>query len=356
MIGFKRYITESDNLKGDLAALRKYLPLVSEKQRAVVEDHINTLIKAVDEKVIFNARYVDASKGILGYINRAYNVLEKSIADFRASNRDLSEKIPYSIYTVSDIKKAIKDTANMHELPANIRSFFNSIKGLPDALAIIKGYTQKGREPKPVDPNKPGAFVRPMASFDASRSSITFMKEAATSFEKELRESISKQVMTSYEKAKEFEGKSPFDVPKDMSMRAIMPTIFVTRTKAGKQYLEFIPNHEDRLEKLINDNVTEIIDGFVGKSATKLALILEKKGMPKTHTIVKTNVRNGMVENTMKFEFEDGSGFTLESSVVYKYSQMGKLFFQYPTRFKNVRLADGSMMKMPSEKKMIEEF
>jgi hypothetical protein len=35
---------------------------------------------------------------------------------------------------------------------------------------------------------------------------------------------------------------------------------------------------------------------------------------------------------------------------------MGKLFFQYPTRFKNVRLADGTAMKMPSEKKMIEEF
>jgi hypothetical protein len=63
-----------------------------------------------------------------------------------------------------------------------------------------------------------------------------------------------------------------------------------------------------------------------------------------------------MVENSMKFAFEDGSSFTLESSVVYKYSQMGKLFFQYPTRFKNVRLADGTAMKMPSEKKMMEEF
>jgi hypothetical protein len=78
--------------------------------------------------------------------------------------------------------------------------------------------------------------------------------------------------------------------------------------------------------------------------------------MPKNHEITRTNVRNGMVENSMKFVFEDSSSFTLESSVVYKYSQLGKFFFQYPTRFKNVKMADGSLMKMPSEEKMIRDF
>jgi hypothetical protein len=103
-------------------------------------------------------------------------------------------------------------------------------------------------------------------------------------------------------------------------------------------------------------NNIEDVNGFISKNSSKLALILQKKDAPKSHKILNTNIRNGMVENSMQFEFNDGSSFVLESSVVYKYSKTGKLFFQYPTRFKNVKLADGTKMKMPSEEKMIKEF
>lgn len=356
MIGFREYINESANAKTVFEGLKKYLPLVSDKYKSHVEQHLDTLIKASEEKSIYNARFGESSKAILNFINRAYSVLGKTIIDYRQNNRDASEKLPYSLYTTSDIKKAVKDVAKISDLPSQLKSFFDAIKDIPELLNIIKSYVQKGREPKPVDPSKPAAFVKPLASFDSSKTAAKFMKEVAETFEKELHENITKQVMSSYDKAKEYNGKSPFDMPKDPSLRAIASTVFRTTTKAGKQILEFIPNHEDRLKKLIDSNVRDIVDGFVGKSASKLALILQKKGMPKSHDIVRTNVRNNMVENSMKFVFEDSSSFTLESSVVYKYSQMGKLFFQYPTRFKNVKLSDGSNMKMPSEKKMIEEF
>jgi hypothetical protein len=356
MIGFRKYVYESANAKTTLEGLKKFLPLVNDKYKAHIEQNISVLMKASEEKEIYNARFIDASKTVLNFINRAYSVLEKTLTDYRKNNRDASEKLPYSLYTTSDIKKAVKDTAKISDLPTHIKEFFDAIKDVPELLAILKGYVKKGREPKPVDPNKPAKFVKPAASFDSSKSAAKFMKEAAETFEKELHENISKQVMSSYDKVKEYEGKSPFEMPKDTYLRSIAATVFRSTTKNGKQVLEFIPGHEDRLKKLIDNNVQDIVDGFVGKSASKLALILQKKGVPKNHEIVRTNIRNGMVENVMKFAFEDESSFTLESSVIYKYSQMGKLFFQYPTRFKNVRLADGTMMKMPSEKKMIEEF
>jgi hypothetical protein len=356
MINFSKYITESANAKTTLEGLKKYLPLVSDKYKTHVEQHIAVLIKAAEEKTIYNARYGESSKAILNFVDKVYRVLEKTIIDYRQNNRDASEKLPYSLYNTSDIKKAIKDATKISDLPSHIKSFFDSIKDIPELLNIIKSYVQKGREPKPVDPSKPAAFVKPSASFDSSKTATKFMKEAAESFEKELHENITKQVMSSYEKVKEYNGKSPLEIPKDPSLRSIASTVFKTTTKAGKQILEFIPGHENRLKKLIDNNVRDIVDGFVGKSSLKLALILQKKGMPNSHDITRTNVRNGMVENSMKFVFEDGSSFTLESSVVYKYSQMGKLFFQYPTRFKNVRLADGTPMKMPSEEKMIKEF
>lgn len=354
MIGFQRYIIESANVKSTLEGLKKFLPLVSDKYKAHAEQHITILIKASEDKSIFNARYVESSKGILNFIQRAYDALNKTIIDYRQSNRDSSEKIPYSIYTASDIKKAIKDTSKISDLPEQIKSFFDAIKDIPELLNILKGYVQKGREPKPVDPSKPTPFVKPAASFDSSKAAIKLMKEAAESFEKDLRESVTNQVMNAYEKIKNIT--SPADLPKDANSKAVASTIFTSKIKDGKRVLELIPGADARVQRLIDNNVADIVDGFVGKSATKLALILQKKGMPKSHEIVRTNIRNGMVENSMKFGFEDGSSFTLESSVVYKYSQMGKLFFQYPTRFKNVRLADGTAMKMPSEKKMIEEF
>lgn len=356
MIGFRKYVYESANAKTTLEGLKKFLPLVNDKYKAHIEQNISVLMKASEEKEIYNARFIDASKTVLNFINRAYSVLEKTLTDYRKNNRDASDKIPYSIYTLSDIKKAVKDTAKISDLPSQIKVFLDAIKDIPELFAIIKGYVKKGKEPKQADPNRPAAFVKPSTSFDSSKAAAKFMKEASETFEKELHENIIKQVMSSYDKLKEYEGKSPFEIPKDTSLRSIATTVFKTTTKGGKQVLEFTPGHEDRLKKLVDDNVRDIVDGFVGKSASKLALILQKKGMPKSHEIVRTNIRNGMVENVMKFAFEDGSSFTMESSVVYKYSQMGKLFFQYPTRFKNVRLADGTMMKMPSEKKMIEDF
>lgn len=351
MISFKKYISESENISSSLEGLKKYFPLVSDKAKAVAEQHIETLSNAAKEKTIYNARYVDASKGLLNFINRAYTEIGKTLTSYRQANRDASEKIPYSIYTTSDIKKAIKDTSKITDMPPSVKGFFEAIKDVPDALNVIKGYVQKGKPPKEA---KPGEFVKPMASFNATRSAIDFMKEATNSFAKKLKDSITEQIKNAYNNIKDIK-RGP-DLPTDETSKLVASTIFVVKTKDGKKYLELIDDAETRIDRLIESNVNEIVDGFVSKNASKLALILQKKGQPKSHEILRTNIRNGMVENSMKFVFEDDSSFILESSVIYKYSQMGKLFFQYPTRFKSVKLADGSMMKMPSEEKMIKEF
>lgn len=351
MFTFKTYIIESSEAVTALESVKPILNMVSDKYKSIGTQHIDTLIKALTEKEIYNARYTEAASGLLNIIRLAYDLVSKTIIDYRQANRDASDKIPYSLYTTGDIKKAIKDTAKITDLPTQLKSFFNSIKGIPEALAVIKGYVQKGKPPK--EP-KPGQFVKPLASFDSTKSALSFMREATDSFAKELKDSVTTQIMNAYENMRGI-TRGP-DLPTDETSKAVASIIFVVRTKEGKKYLELLPDANTRIKKLIDNNVTEIVDGFVSKNTSKLSLILQKKGQPKSHEIVKTNIRNGMVENTMKFVFEDTSSFTLESSVIYKYSAKGKLFFQYPTRFKNVKLADGSMMKMPSEEKMIKEF
>lgn len=354
MISFKKFILENANQKKSLEELKKYSSMLSDKYRDHYNQQIDVLSKALDDRIIYNARYGEASKGLLNMINRVYNIIEKTLVSFRQENKEASEKLPFSLYTASDIKKANKDVPQIRNLPSHAKQFFDAIRDVPDILKVIKGYVIKGREPKPADPSKPPAFVKPITSMEASRKAIQFMKDASASFEKELRESITKDIQKAYEGIKNATLVS--DLPKDQMSKIVASTIFIIRPRQGKKFLEKHSDYEKRLNKLIDNNVRDIIEGFIAKSSTKLALILEKKGSPRSHSILRTNIRNGMVENSMKFEFEDKSSFTLESSVVYKYSQTGKLFFQYPTRFKNVRLPDGSTMKMPSEKKMIEEF
>lgn len=351
MYSFKSYIVESSEAATAFEKVKAVLNLVNEKYKSNAINHIDTLIKASNEKEIYNARYAEASSGLLYVIKIAYDVVSRTIIDYRQTDRDASDKIPYSIYTSSDIKKAIKDTSKITDLPSQLKTFFDSIKDVPEALSIVKGYVQKGKPPK--EP-KPGQFVKPMASFDSTKSAFKFMQEATNSFKTELKESVTSQIMNAYDNIRDI-TRGP-DLPKDETSQLVATTIFVLRTKEGKKYLEKLPDSDSRIKKLIDNNVTEIVDGFVSKNSSKLALILQKKGQPISHEIVKTNIRNGMVENTMKFTFEDTSSFTLESSVIYKYSARGNLFFQYPTRFKNVKMADGSLMKMPSEEKMIKEF
>jgi hypothetical protein len=348
---FKSYIVESSEAGTALAKVKPILNMVSDRYKTKGVEYLDILIKAAEDKSIYNARFTEASSGLLNIVRLTYDIVSKTIIDYRQSNRDASEKIPYSIYTAGDIKKAIKDTAKITDLPSQLKTFFNSVKDIPEALSVIKGYVQKGKPPK--EP-KPGQFIKPLASFDATKSAFKFMQEATDSFKTELKESVTSQIMTAYENIRDI-TRGP-DLPKDETSQLVATTIFIMRTKEGKKYLEKMPDAVARIKKLIENNVSEIVDGFVSKNTSKLALILQKKGQPKSHEIVKTNIRNGMVENTMKFTFEDSSSFTLESSVIYKYSARGNLFFQYPTRFKNVKLADGSMMKMPSEEKMIKEF
>lgn len=349
--GKKGKLTEDANLISTFHKLKKLFPLVSDTMRIKMEKHIDTLSTAAENKFIYNARFEEAKFGLNTFLNRAYSAAQASIIDYRKSNPEVSKRIPYTIYDLTDLKKTTKNIGNINDFPSQIKEFFDTTKDVPDAMAVIKGYVQKGKAPREV---KPGEFVKPAASYNATKAATEFMQEATDSFKKKLKENITSRITKVYENIRDITDVQ--DLPKDETSHLVASRIFVTKSKEGKKYFEKLSDANERVMRLIEDNVDQIVNGFVAKNSSKLALILQKKGKPKSHEIVNTNIRNGMVENTMRFVFEDSSSFTLESSVIYKYSQMGKFFFQYPTRFKNVRLADGTIMKMPSEKKMIEDF
>ena len=122
-----------------------------------------------------------------------------------------------------------------------------------------------------------------------------------------------------------------------------------------RQY-KLIKNVDAKLESGAKRTAADIVDHFVYKNSGKLAHIITTKNNMKAVTISNVKVSRGAVECDLFLTFTDGSEFTANSSVVRAVSSLGKLFYRYPTIFRNVKLSDGSRLVGPSEDKMDKTF
>ncbi len=351
MIRFKKYIVETKEMAGAFQKAKSIAKHIkSDVQRTRYETALDALSTAAENKEIFNARFTEYKSQITSGLEYGYRNFFDTIKDELIKNNVETADL-WSLYGIGDIKKLDKIYTNMKPKNQSAINFFAAIKDLPDAIKNMKSYVKSGREPKPV---KPGQFVKPMASIDAQNLATKFMTDATDTFKQNLTRDITNRYTAAFAKIKNIT--SPADLPKDDASIDLASQIFISRGFGKNKTLELKSNADNILKTLIEDAINSIIDGFIYKNSSKLALILQKKDKPKTHTIIRTNISNGKVENLMSFEFNDGSRFDMESSVIYKTSAQGKFFMQYPTRFKNVKLADGTAMKMPSEEKMISQF
>jgi hypothetical protein len=122
-------------------------------------------------------------------------------------------------------------------------------------------------------------------------------------------------------------------------------------TEKGKDYaVEEAKKQRDALET-----------HFMSKNTLKLSQIVDQKGNLEGITELPSRpatVRNGLgtIEAGFKFDFTDGSSFTVINKAVQKRSFQGKDFYQFPTTFHQVKMPDGTSLKTPSEEKMVKEF
>jgi len=348
---FCTYLDESNQAVSAFRNARKIaddIPGAKYKERYLAS--LDALEAAAQSKEIYTARFNDFKGPLMSGIEYGYRTMFDKIKD------DLvKQAIPtmdlWSITSTTDINKLNKIYLKMNPRNKTAIDFMEKIKDIPDAMKVMKGYLKSGRPPAVP---KPGQFIKPLATMAASKLAMQFMKDATNSFEKELRKNVTDRTNKIYDKIKNITN--PSDLPKDDGSKSIATTIFILRNKAGVRLIELKSDSDKLIQRLIDDTVNGIIDGFVAKNTSKLALILQKKNTPKTHKILDTSINNGLVENSMSFEFEDSSSFVLVSTVIFKQSKNGKLFLQYPTRFMNVKMSDGSRMRGPSEEKMIKEF
>lgn len=354
MISLASFLTESaqaENAFIKAKTISKYITSARQKQR--FEDACDLMAKAAKDKLVYNAPFKDAySYGLSRGLDYAWETLRQKHDEEIKQREDSIDLWTLEPVKIKKFQKALASSSN-----AEIKQFIDAISGIPEAVKVVKTYIQKGRPPKQPDPTKE---VVPMASREASKEAQKFFTQAVASFKEDFHRGVLKQKMAAFDKIKN--AKTTKDIPDGPDEKTLATIVFIKREtrweRGGKAVstLELKPGAEKLVRKVVDDTVEGIIADFVSKNTSKVAKLFEKKGSPKVHKILRTSVRNNVIENTMHFEFEDGSMFDINTQVIYKVSPRGTFFAQFPTRFTNVKYADGTKMSMPSEAKIAKEL
>lgn len=343
MLKFKSYLKEQvESAFISAQHIAKYLT-GNRKERYL--NALDMFDQGMTNKEIYNADFKDNySFGISRGIEDAYDALYSKIRD------SIEERNP-DIWglNLNSIKKVKKIYDTMQPQQPEMNEFLASIEDLPSAIKQLKTYIVMGR--KPTAP-KPGQFIKPVAKLEARKFAAQFLTESAQSFKVQYEKVVTDTTHKDYQTLKTIHTLTDLK-DKSASVQGLATLVCIIDSRKDTVVLK--PNTETLLDRIIREQVNNTIDGFIGKNTDKLALIFEKKPSVKTHKILKTTVSAGVLENTMFFEFEDNSSFEIHTQVISKYMNE-KYFYQFPTRFTNVKLADGSRMSSPSEEKMIKEF
>ena len=296
-----------------------------------------------------------------GWKSAASRYLEKSHDQIYDVGRDLPENerndffnaFPRQLFGMQSINAWINGMPKYAKLVPDFIPYVLATSELKKLLAELKPMIKSGRKPKAnADPN---AFVKPVADYKIQKQVLDVFRKTASGFRANFVKNLHQRLVTQVAVIRQNEPYASFRDFKKLKNPDIefLAQRIMIRVRGGSYELD--PKWMETVQKMAERRADEIIDHFCAKNTDKVALIAQRKTMS-SHKIVKTSINNGILENTMQFEFEDGSSFTLYSQVEYAYSPRGVPFIRFPTRFTDVKLADGSRMSRPSEEKMIKEF
>lgn len=114
-------------------------------------------------------------------------------------------------------------------------------------------------------------------------------------------------------------------------------------------YVGIIDDLEEKIKEYAMRDAEQEFAGFRQKMFLKLSGILTGCKIPFDVELV---YDNSLDQNIIRFNFSEGSHFSMYNDVKVNYSKFHKPFYQYPTLFKNVELSSGVSEKLVSEKDM----
>jgi hypothetical protein len=225
-----------------------------------------------------------------------------------------------------------------------------------ELLKDAKGRVVKGRRPAPPKPDSiPTASNRSAKIIENAVNEI--LKPHYGDLIKNLREhyvTVAERIVSRGVYASPIKEGLPYsplvawkDVNRDYETRS------VTGTPTLKE------GHIEIAYSLARAEAAQIKQGFVQKTISKVGGILDTK--ERSVAFVKTDIVSGELshltfEGTVSFEFKDGSGFNLSTNVIINYSKLGKGFYQYPSRFRNIRFSNAKVVPSLSQEEVFKQW
>jgi hypothetical protein len=361
MKSFKKFMAESAT-GFDFAAFKSLSNISSDKRNYVkperYEEAIDKMKAALEAKQIYKPDFEEIKYAVTRFLEKQEDNLR-----FTDYNEEIykteprAADIPSSSWNLKNSAKQALHWKKFGNKYPKLVKFTETAAQINDAMDQLKGMLVAGRKPKPADPNKPAAFVKPMASIDSSKKIMTILRAAVDSIRAEYEVFMKKNIQREFDNVSKFYNKDTkkFEFPKENARDLNRLAYDFYEPAGGYQQWKVRSNVDDVIVKMAKARVEDILSQFVAKNTSKLALIVQKKNIT-DHRVLSNSLRNGILENDMLFKFGDGSSFKIYSKVEYSQSKYGKPFLKFPTRFADVVLVDGTKMKGPSEEKMIKEF
>ncbi|MEM4258062.1 MAG: hypothetical protein QXL17_02780 [Candidatus Thermoplasmatota archaeon] len=334
---------------------------LDERKRMYFSNAIEKLNKALAADEIINPEFQWLKRTLNDVLDET---MKRTVAEpffyagkYESLPGDIKEHLWYihpELHTIISLEKKLAKIKSKHDVVDTIKKFIVHAKPLAAAMAYLKTKVVKKVRDEVKREEKETKYREKIASHD----DVKRIKELLT----QITQKVYSDALEANKKWLHRVGENVLNKikenPKESKMRLfvkdpigyqIAVIILDSDMKAKSNYKELL----DKEAKKITD---DMMNNFIDKNTGKLSEIITKKNNMKSATVVSADSSRGTVEGTLSFEFKDGSSFTVNNKVVMSYSKYHKPFYRFPTTFHNVTFPDGSIMKQPSENKMIDEF
>lgn len=271
---------------------------------------------------------------------------------------DLLDKIIFSASQLPGIKKKydkLKGENTNHPSYHALGNFLNEVMPLVDYQYELTNHVVKMTDERAKKKKEKEAYQQKLVSHDNVQKVIALLREKTEPMIPQITQTyvdsyegmvakFQAEGITTYREFREYAERRPYSA---YLLQQLL------KQQQGKLLL--VPEYKQKIKKLAEQVAKSMVEEFINKSTGKLAYILNQKELTNLSVgDIRYDIRS--IETWIKAEFEDGSSFRMDLSVVGAYSFHGKPFYRYPATFHDVILPDGTKMRNPSIEKMETEF
>ena len=209
---------------------------------------------------------------------------------------------------------------------------------------VVKRQIGVGKKTNPI----PAGVLSKEIEEELEKIGKGFAKDLETNFEDHYH-----AIVTKYQAdAKRRGSTNTHDLYRDKQnyhLNKLLNNFLESEYKDGRYVYNLKKDYKSIIDKMAKQSAKEAVEGFVLKMKMKLSVIVGSHKMG-------VDVSGSSSRNTISFEFEDKSRFTVQNAIVLSYSVYGKPFYRYPTTFHNVILPNGDKLRNPSEARVKKAF